>query len=123
MILTVSSVLLCIVGLYGSCTLYKGSKEWKRNTSIKAYHKDPVWEETLTFEDLNTSSSNPLNSFSLIFSLVERNLIGHDKILGQILLSDGSPQCSGVKHWVNVHEKPHIKHTSWHYLLDPDEFI
>lgn len=109
--------------IYGSCVLYKGEKEWKRNTSIKTYHSDPVYEETLAFQDLATSSSDPLNSFSLVFSLVERSLLGHDKILGQVLLSTGSPQCSGVKQWDNVHEKPHIRHTSWHYLLDPDEFI
>ena len=79
-----------------------------------------MWDEKHLF-DVMTSSSNPLNTLSLVVTLISHSLMGKDEIVGHVIFCLDSAQRSAVQHWRQVEESPHTMITNWHTLIDPEE--
>lgn len=94
---------------------------WRKyETKIRRNSRNPVWEETHSF-DVATSSSDPLQTSSLVISLISHSIIGKDEIIGHIIFNLDSSQSLAVQHWSQVNDGPHKTISNWHTLLKPDE--
>lgn len=100
--------------------LYKGDTMEKQEGEPAWNTRSPHFDETFTFQ-LVTDFEFPLNVFSLVITIVNRNLIGRDEIIGHMIFSLDSPQQPAVSHWNEVHSNPQEKQTRWHSLVAPDE--
>ncbi|XP_065060006.1 synaptotagmin-4-like [Rhopilema esculentum] len=92
----------------------------RRETKIRRNSKHPVWDEKHVF-DVSTSSSDPLNTLSLVITLISHSFMGKDEIIGHVIFSMDAKQQSAVQHWRQVNDSPYVSITNWHSFIDPEE--
>jgi len=105
---------------YVRASLYREDSIDSKETTTKKNTKNPEFNEVLEFA-VATDASTPLDTFSLVVSLISRSVIGKDDIIGHVIFSSFSPQESGFYQWQAVVNEPHKRFIEWHNLYDPGE--
>lgn len=101
-------------------TLYKEDEVAKKNTIVQRNTRDPVFNKTFDFFVI-TDNQTPLNTFSLVVTVINHSLIGHNSIIGHVVFSLSSSQDSAAEHWRDAQNEPYQRISRWHSLQASDE--
>ena len=93
--------------------VYQDELLQRQQTRSKKQRKNPVFNEELVFH-IPTSSSNPLENYSLQFSIFSQDILKGVVCVGYVTLGMDAPRGSEVDHWKTVVSSPHKPVTAMH---------
>ena len=105
---------------YVKAAFYKDGTIETKETAHQLNEKNPVFNESFDFK-ANTDVASPLNTYSLVVTLMHHSLFQKDSPLGHVIFTMNSPQESAENHFRHVSNEPHLRITEWHKLIDSED--
>lgn len=104
---------------YVTASLYDEARVQTKET-VTRKTKNPEFNEALSLS-VHTNISNPIDVYSLVVAVNNRNKFGRDEILGYVIFSGTSPQSTAAEQWKKIKAEPHKQYSDWHALIDPSD--